>query len=174
MTNFSEKIPVKLQEEIKNYILKEFDAICEAKQYAFWQIRHPDFTAVFYNSSKFVIQGKNIDVLLKALSSKYNEFSTINEPKLEGLDEEIQNSEHIGTDESGKGQFFGPLVIAGVKITDKNRKMLIDLGIRDSKTLKDKDMLKMAAEIKNNSAFSVSAISNTKYNELYKNFNNLN
>src|SRR5574344_301955 len=174
MKNFTDKISVKLQEEIKNYILAEFEAICEPKQYAFWQLRNSEFVAIFYNSSKFVIQGKNIDLLLKKLAEKFSEFSAPTAQSLDGLEEEIQKSEHIGTDESGKGDFFGPLVIAGVKVTEKNRQMFIDAGIRDSKTLKDKDMLKMAAQIKNNSDFSVIAISNEKYNELYKKFKNLN
>lgn len=40
---------------------------------------------------------------------------------------------HIGTDESGKGDFFGPLVIAGVLVDEENAKHFLDLGIKDSK-----------------------------------------
>ena len=81
---------------------------------------------------------------------------------------------HIGTDESGKGDFFGPLVIAGVLVDERASKIFTDLGIKDSKKLSDKKMLAMAVEIKKNAPHSVIAISNGKYNELYSNIKNLN
>src|SRR5574344_1423878 len=81
---------------------------------------------------------------------------------------------HIGTDESGKGDFFGPLVIAGVLVNEKNAQIFKDLGIKDSKTISDKKILNFATEIKANAPHSIIAISNAKYNELYNNFKNLN
>lgn len=81
---------------------------------------------------------------------------------------------HIGTDESGKGDFFGPLVIAGVLADEKNAQYFLDLGIKDSKKLSDKKMLSLAVEIKKVAPYSIIAISNTKYNELYANIKNLN
>lgn len=46
--------------------------------------------------------------------------------------------EHIGTDESGKGDYFGPLVIAGVCADDRALKLLETLGACDSKLNSDK------------------------------------
>jgi len=81
---------------------------------------------------------------------------------------------HIGTDESGKGDFFGPLVIAGVLADEKSAKYFLDLGIKDSKKLSDKKMLSLAVEIKKTAPHSIIAISNSKYNELYNSMRNLN
>ena len=81
---------------------------------------------------------------------------------------------HIGTDESGKGDFFGPLVIAGVMVNEENAERFLALGIKDSKKLSDKRMLSMAVEIKKHAPHSIIAISNPKYNELYNNMKNLN
>ena len=81
---------------------------------------------------------------------------------------------HIGTDESGKGDFFGPHVIAGVLADEKTAQYFLDLGIKDSKKLSDKKMLILAAEIKKVAPHSIIAISNSKYNELYNNMKNLN
>lgn len=167
MSIFSDKIPTTKQEEIKNKILSNFEGIVNPKQYAFWEIKHPDFVATFYNSSKFVVQGKNPEKVLKILGLEQKETEN-------NTEYEIITVPHIGTDESGKGDFFGPLVIAGVFVNDKNRKLFEDMGIRDSKTLKDDTMIKMALEIQKNSVFSVIAISNSKYNELYGKFKNLN
>lgn len=81
---------------------------------------------------------------------------------------------HIGTDESGKGDFFGPLVIAGVLADEKAAEYFKELGIKDSKKLSDKKMLMLAGEIKKTAPHSIIAISNSKYNELYANIKNLN
>lgn len=81
---------------------------------------------------------------------------------------------HIGTDESGKGDFFGPLVIAGVLVDENIAQHFLDLGIKDSKKLSDKKMLTLAIEIKKVAPHSIIAISNPKYNELYNSMKNLN
>jgi len=81
---------------------------------------------------------------------------------------------HAGVDESGKGDFFGPLVIAGVLVDEKNSEIFKLAGIRDSKTLSDKKIIEFADIIQQNSVNSVIAISNGKYNQLYKSFANLN
>ncbi len=168
---FTQKTDVKKQEYYKNEIVKNFDVIVNPKQYAFWEIKNKDFTAVFYNSGKFVVQGKSPELLLEKLNLNDLVVDSVkNSTELPVCSTE----NHIGTDESGKGDFFGPLVVAGVYVNAKNRSLFGDLGIKDSKTLKDEKMLKMAKEIQKNSVYSVVAISNEKYNELYKKFGNLN
>lgn len=178
MNIFSEKIPIGKQEEIKDFILQNFDAIVNPKQYAFWEIKNKDFSAAFYNSGKFVIQGKNVDVLLEKLSKQFNApFTYPSSPEGEKVCSSLftlHSSPYIGTDESGKGDFFGPLVVAGVLVDEKNSPLFIDLGIKDSKTLKDEPILKMAQQIQKHSIYSVVSISNAKYNELYAKFKNLN
>lgn len=81
---------------------------------------------------------------------------------------------HIGVDESGKGDFFGPLVIAGVLVDDKSAQLFTELGIKDSKKITDKKILTLEPIIKEHAPHSVIAISNSKYNELYANIKNLN
>ena len=54
---------------------------------------------------------------------------------------------HIGTDESGKGDYFGPLVIAGVFATQDDEKKLAELGVRDSKSNSDKRNIELSKEI---------------------------
>ena len=55
---------------------------------------------------------------------------------------------HIGTDESGKGDYFGPLAVGGVMVEAGSREKLAALGIRDSKKLGDAQCRKLAAEIR--------------------------
>lgn len=81
---------------------------------------------------------------------------------------------HIGVDESGKGDFFGPLVIAGVLVDEHSAKIFAELGIKDSKKMTDKKILSIEKEIKAAAPHSIISISNKKYNELYANIKNLN
>ena len=83
---------------------------------------------------------------------------------------------YIGTDESGKGDYFGPLVIAAV-LTDKQvTKKLRELGVRDSKELSDYTISSIATGIKkiNDCIFSIVVINPEKYNILYEKMGNLN
>lgn len=83
---------------------------------------------------------------------------------------------YIGTDESGKGDYFGPLVIAGVYLTPESGKFLKALGIKDSKELSDYQIKQFANEIRkvNEIIFDVVLISPEKYNQLYEKLGNLN
>lgn len=175
MNIFSEKIPTVKQELIKDFILQHFQAGLKPKQYAFWELKTKDFSATFYNSGKFVIQGKNIGMLLEKLNEQFSDFpkSSVQDSKKNDAPI-IMPTCHIGTDESGKGDFFGPLIIAGVLVDETNEKFLKELGVKDSKKLKDEQILVMAQQILKNCVCSIVPISNTRYNELYVSFQNLN
>lgn len=178
MSVYSEKINIKKEKEIKAFILQNFQVEEKAKQYAFWELKHKDFVATFYNSGKFVIQGKDITTLLNKLTENFPEFpkQSIKE-KAEKTEENsviMQCDCHIGTDESGKGDFFGPLIIAGVMVDDNNRQILKDLGVKDSKKLNDEQIMRIAPEIQKHSVCSIVPINNIRYNELYVSFQNLN
>lgn len=84
---------------------------------------------------------------------------------------------HIGVDESGKGDFFGPLVIAGVYLDGDVARCLRDLGVMDSKRIgSDERIFKLAAEIRatRGLVWEVISIHPERYNELYVKFGNLN
>lgn len=78
----------------------------------------------------------------------------------------------IGTDESGKGDYFGPLVSAGVYVDFTTKPLLEKLGVRDSKKLNDIQINDIAQNIKKVCAnqFSVIEISPETYNNLYNQF----
>ena len=82
---------------------------------------------------------------------------------------------YIGTDESGKGDYFGPLVVAGVYLNEETGTLLRLLGTRDSKELSDFQILQISSEIKKqNLIFDTVLISPEKYNQLYAKMCNLN
>ncbi len=119
-----------------------------------------------------VLQGNNDCILFQDINEIINEqqelmfpAEKISEPKI-----------YVGTDESGKGDYFGPLVVAAVYVdeflTDKFKK----IGVKDSKLLSDYQIDKIAPRIieLSDNKFSIIQISPKKYNELYPKFGNLN
>ena len=78
---------------------------------------------------------------------------------------------HIGTDESGKGDYFGPLVIAGVWVDESLQNSLAQLGVRDSKELSDRRCQELASAIREicpGKYQVVIEISPEKYNQLHE------
>jgi len=82
--------------------------------------------------------------------------------------------DYIGTDESGKGDYFGPLVVAAVHITPDNRDLLLGLEVRDSKKVSDNKIIRIARQIEAEVPTAVIVIGAPKYNELYAKMKNLN
>ena len=82
--------------------------------------------------------------------------------------------ERIGIDESGKGDYFGPLVIAAVFVDATTQGELALMAVRDSKKISDGRILEMAPDIRAICPHSLIAIGPTKYNELYAKIKNLN
>ncbi|MBN2187170.1 MAG: ribonuclease HIII [Dehalococcoidia bacterium] len=84
------------------------------------------------------------------------------------------HSKWIGSDEAGKGDYFGPLVVAGVVMDDTIAPLLVELGVKDSKRLSDNSVKNLAARIKKTCPCSVVVIGPKRYNELYNKIGNLN
>jgi ribonuclease HIII len=80
----------------------------------------------------------------------------------------------IGTDESGKGDYFGPLVIGGVYVDSKTKGVLSNLKVRDSKRISDNVIKELDFQIRSVCIYSVVMIGPEKYNLLYEKMKNLN
>jgi ribonuclease HIII len=82
-----------------------------------------------------------------------------------------ENEPHIGTDEAGKGDFFGPMVTAGVYVDGRTAQILRTLGVRDSKTVSDRELRGLATKIRQvveEGQRAVLVLAPKRYNELYK------
>ncbi|MFA7227635.1 MAG: ribonuclease HIII [Melioribacteraceae bacterium] len=121
---------------------------------------------------KTILQGDIKSGLYKTLGNLI-----LDQPKLDLGETPINEpDEYIGTDECGKGDFFGPLVVAAVYVNAKTKKILSDAGVRDSKDLSDPQIKFVAGKIKKiiGTDFQIVKINPAKYNELYEQFRNLN
>jgi ribonuclease HIII len=80
----------------------------------------------------------------------------------------------IGIDESGKGDYFGPLVVAAVHVTPEIEPDLKLMEVRDSKKISDGRVLEIARDLRQVCKHSIVAIGPQRYNELYAKIGNLN
>ena len=130
--------------------------------------------AVYEKGPKAVIQGKGLEDFITFVL----EPEVLGEARLgyEEVHSPEQFEPHFGIDESGKGDLFGPLVIAGVFLDGDLARHLRDAGVQDSKAISsDKKIRDLAAMIRTSGAPSeVIVITPEKYNQLYRSIGNLN
>jgi ribonuclease HIII len=160
----------------------ELHAWLEANHWRFREVPYARFAAekdkvnvVFYESGKLVVQGKGtqefIEFVLEPLILKQARLGY----------EAVLNPDlllpRLGVDESGKGDFFGPLCIAGVYVNEAVVKAWQDAGIRDSKNISsDRQIGVLARRIRETPGcvFSVVPIGNEAYNRLYAKMGSVN
>lgn len=80
----------------------------------------------------------------------------------------------IGVDESGKGDFFGPLVTAAVYVTPDTAQALRNRGVMDSKQLRDSHIAPLADWIQTHCPHTVCSLLPDHYNQRYAQTPNLN
>jgi ribonuclease HIII len=80
----------------------------------------------------------------------------------------------IGVDESGKGDFFGPLIVAAFLASDSDRQKLKNIGVRDGKLIADKKLLMIDEQLRSNFPHAVVVYSPEEYNQQYALIKNLN
>src|SRR5215468_4518010 len=154
----------------------------EMRSYKFREVPYARFAAennttnvVFYESGKLVVQGKGTQDFVEFVL----EPEILKEAKL-GY-ETVLNPElllpRLGVDESGKGDFFGPLCVAGVYVNESVIRSWKDIGIRDSKHISSDKRIKDLAELIRktpNCVTSVVPIGNEAYNRLYTKMRSVN
>jgi ribonuclease HIII len=80
----------------------------------------------------------------------------------------------IGVDESGKGDFFGPLVVGGILIPDSDIAEIRELGVKDSKSLSDNRALELDSALRNRYPHVLAVLLPREYNAVYRTIRNLN
>jgi ribonuclease HIII len=157
-------------------------AFLEQAGFVFRQVPHAAFAGdkgkvgvVFYHSGKLVVQGKETREFVEFVL----EPQILKEAKL-GY-ETVLNPDlllpRLGVDESGKGDFFGPLCVAGVYVNEAVITAWTDAGIRDSKNISsDKKIGELADLIRHTPGCvtTVVPIGNEAYNRLHAKLGSVN
>src|SRR5713226_10756554 len=157
-------------------LLDELGFEFSPKQYTiFFAQKNKLSVAVYEKGPKVLVQGKGVE--------EFVQFEL--EPKIFGEAklgyEEVYAPEmfeaHFGVDESGKGDFFGPLVIAGVYVDHGIARKLLDAGVQDSKRIGSDARIRALGQTIRKTAgglIETVLIGPERYNELYEKFGNLN
>ena len=160
------------QVELLRHALSEACWELSDGDYCHFKAKKEKTSLAMYRSGKLVVQGGGTDDFVEFILEPLVLKQCLARP------EEEPFSPHAGIDESGKGDFFGPLVIACAYVgTREQADELRAAGVRDSKQIKtDAAILKIAGEIRRilNGKIGLIAIGPEAYNRLYASVGNLN
>ena len=173
---FSGKLNIEdsgLQETVSNQLESLQPSEAKTEQYCLYSLVFKNETENVavkqYSSGTLLLQGRAGGLLQKVAGRIVTTYNLHNPTATLSIDDVIKyvNSDghskdqpkeplgnlepqrpYIGTDESGKGDYFGPLIVAAVWVDDSTEEELMRLGVRDSKVLNDKRCLDLAARIK--------------------------
>lgn len=155
--------------------MEKLEHLCGEKAYGYSDVPHARFAfkskpdrvnLVAYESGKLVVQGKGTEDFVR----DYLEAQITGDPRL-GYDE-VHHPEwfepHAGLDEAGKGDLFGPLIVACVVADGEAVREWRQAGVRDSKQLTDRSLLKLEKVVRKRSSTVVkyAFCGMEKYNEL--------
>ena len=175
LTTYTKPLTKEQAEKLRRALAAQGFAF-ETKPYCLYAATKPTVNVLVYEKGpKVVVQGKGTEDLVRDLL----------EPRiLEKAElgyEEVSQPEmfqpHFGIDESGKGDFFGPLVIAGVYVDRDIAMRLRDAGVVDSKLIgSDARIQKLAKVIREmpGIAYEIISIGPERYNQMYAQIKNLN
>ncbi|HSX11329.1 MAG TPA: ribonuclease HIII [Chlamydiales bacterium] len=166
---FTTKVDValapKLQEDLKN---QGFEL--SKPPYTVFSAKKKGVSCTLYESGSLTVQGSEMDAFIEF----YLEPEILQSFKFSHPEAHLDLKPHIGMDEAGKGDFFGPLCIAAVYAGGDGIKEMQHLGVKDSKRISDEGILKLAKKIRMGFPYTVIRLFPMKYNELYRKFKNLN
>ncbi len=166
---FSAKIELALGEKLKADLLSQGFELSKPP-YTVFSAKKPGISCTLYESGKLTVQGKEMGPFIEF----YLEPEILQEFRFSHPVAHANLTPRIGLDEAGKGDFFGPLCVAGLYAGEEGILKLIEWGVRDSKRFSDDAILKLANKIRPEFAFTVIRLFPTKYNELHAKFKNLN
>ena len=152
--------------------LNSSPAFCpQQREYALFSFQGMDVNVSYFaKRRRLVVQGRGTQDFLRLMLPE-----ALSTPSDDAQLPPI--SQHFGVDESGKGDYFGPLVVAGVYADAQLAEPLMRIGCKDSKLISsDAQISHMAEQIKNlpGIAFEVLCIGPARYNDLYAQMGNLN
>ena len=175
--NYVCKVDESQRVQIENYCREhgwEFSDL----PYGFWKASGSKISVAAYCSGKLTVQGANTaDFVLYFLEPEVLHTVGFGYDETSPALNTAPVTPHGGIDESGKGDFFGPLVIGGVYVDAESGAKLAAAGVCDSKLIKsDKKITELAQKIRNivNGNFALVTVGPEAYNRLYGSFGNLN
>ena len=143
--------------------------------YTQFAARKPNINVAVYQSGKLVVQGKGTQEFVEFVLEPEVLFHA--ELGYEAVHHPEWFEPHIGIDESGKGDLFGPLCVAAVYVDPKAAQQFFEQGVKDSKRIGSrKNLTDLAHQIRNTTGcvYDVVVIGPEAYNRLVEKVGNVN
>ncbi|MFT7669845.1 MAG: ribonuclease HIII [Planctomycetota bacterium] len=134
--------------------------------HALLSVKGEGVVATLYKSGKFVVQGAGAAFFLERFGGGQAPRPKA-EPK-EPVQAEISNRTTVGSDETGKGDFFGPLVVCAVRLNSDEARHCLEAGVMDSKRITDPKALQLGAWLRREVRHSLQVLNPKDYNRAWK------
>src|SRR5699024_6572326 len=162
------------KDEIEKMKTSYYNYLQNSPQGPIFRARTNNAVITAYRSGKILFQGNNIDTEINKWKKGHGipkNTSTIKRKTANTSSyippSSVLTGNQIGSDESGTGDYFGPVTTAAVYITKDQITLLKELGIQDSKAINDEVVQKLAKDIAMmNIPYSLMILHNDKYNSL--------
>lgn len=140
---------------------------------AVFSAKTPGCSITAYKSGKVLFQGKAPETEADKWGSapdnpqkKAGSKPSVNDHKY-APSPSLFTASHIGSDEAGTGDFFGPITVASVYVDRSQFALLKELGVKDSKLLKDDAIQRIAKDLMHvELPYSLLVMRNERYNQL--------
>ncbi|WP_165003738.1 MULTISPECIES: ribonuclease HIII [unclassified Enterococcus] len=127
-------------------------------------------TITAYTSGKVMFQGANA----QAEANRWGEAQATPAKAKKApssLPAHLEQLSVLGSDEVGNGSYFGPLTVCAAYVDRTQLAQLQRMGVRDSKELKDSQIIQLAKILKETIPYQLLVLSPKKYNEIQPTYN---
>ncbi len=154
--------------------------------YALFSAKGDGVVATFYESGKLVVQGEGARMFAARWVENAADGGGAGASKSTGgAERDASNTTTsegsrdvetplVGSDECGKGDYFGPLVVCAVRLEPAERRALAGGMVRDSKTLSDEACRRLGAALRSKYRFAIARLDPPEYNAAWARIRNVN
>lgn len=172
----SEYVTIKVTKEVAKLIQEDYSSFLVENngEYVLFCASLDTLQITAYTSKKetITVTFKGESALEAAL--KYDENAKVSVTKERIKTEFVTTAPHIGSDEVGVGDFFGPVVVAAAYVDENSFDLLKELGIDDSKKISDKKILEIGPKLLSDFKYSLLICYPEKYNQMQEKGFNMN
>lgn len=150
------------------------DALEASPPGAIFRAKTSNAAVTAYRSGKILFQGKAPEAeaekwMQEKMSSNHAKQHATRRKSSFNPPQSLFTASHIGSDEAGTGDYFGPITVACAYTSASNIPLLKQIGVKDSKALSDDTIRKLANDIiRMNIPYCLLKLNNPKYNQLQK------
>ncbi len=135
--------------------------------HAEFSVKGEGVVATLYLSGKLVVQGEDPAIFVERFVGGDAALVQQRERRPAEAPEDDDRLT-VGSDECGKGDFFGPLVVAAVRLDARQARGVRDAGVRDSKTVSDESALRLGGALRGSVPHAIARLDPDEYNRMHQ------